>query len=251
MRLEFAHRLLANKANEGRVRLGPLRGSTVTARDTSRPSYWIGSYERHVVREMRKLVQPGMISYDIGAHIGYMSLVLSKLVGSSGRVIAFEPDPDNVASINTNIRRNGISNIRVCPMAVADKSSEVHFATFGYSFVNHIAEENEPADARIILSTAVSLDDFVYAGENSPPDFVKIDVEGAEDRVFTGGERLFQAKRPIVIAEIRRDSFPRIEAFMRGQDYKYKMLYGGISDWDKNRLADIVFTPQPRRVISA
>ena len=65
MRLEFAQRFLASKENEGRVRLGPLRGSTITTRDTSRPSYWSGLYEHHVVREMRKLILPGMVSYDI------------------------------------------------------------------------------------------------------------------------------------------------------------------------------------------
>ena len=117
--------------------------------------------------------------------------------------------------------------------------------------MNHIAGNNEPADARIISTMAVSLDDFVYVGGNSPPDFVKIDVEGAEDRVFAGAERLFQAKRPIVIAEIRKDIFPKIEAFMRSQNYKFELVSGGISDWDKNRIADIVFTPQPHRLVSS
>ena len=241
---KLAHRFLANKENEGRVRLGTLRGSTVCTRDASRPSYWTGLYEGHVVREMRKLIYPGAICYDVGAHIGYMSLVQAKLVGPSGRVFAFEPDPDNVALIERNILRNGISNVDIFPLAVADTHGMIRFAMFDYSFVNHIAGDNEPADARVSRIVSVSLDEFVYVKGNPPPAFIKIDVEGAEDRVLFGARQLLQTAKPVIIAEIRRRLFPRIEEMMLSEGYKFEMLHGGISDWDKYGIADICFTPR-------
>ena len=235
---------LADRDCIGKVRSGPLRGSLIAARDHGRPSVWTGRYERHVTREMERHMKPGMVAYDIGGHIGFMTLVLSKIVGATGSVFAFEPDPINVRILRQNCGTNRASNVTVVQAAVSDTSNRsLAFAVFDYSWVNHIAGEHEPADATVISVPSLSLDDFVYGQGHSPPHFLKVDVEGSEDSVLAGAGRLIAEHRPTIVAEVRGWHLPSITQRLNEQGYTICLLKA----WDPQLGAagggDFLFTP--------
>jgi FkbM family methyltransferase len=224
---------------------GPLRGMYVSTPALTRLSFSFGTYQRDVFDVMRRHVRPGMTSYDVGAHMGYFALVLAKLVGPGGRVLAFEPDPRNLGALRNNLLTNGITNVIVTAAAVADVSSEVSFATFPYSSVNHIADSRTPADARRITVTATTLDSFVYEEHNPAPNFIKIDVEGAEARVLSGATRVLHEASPVVIAEVWRSHWPEVARIMMSHGYQSFVL-GGERRMETAGLADVLFLPDGR-----
>jgi FkbM family methyltransferase len=183
-----------------------------------------------------------MVAYDVGANCGYFSLVLSKLVGSSGKVFAFEADARNLAALKANVARNAVTNVEVIGKAVSHNSGQVQFASFGYSLVGHIVERDGGADASVQTVDAISLNDFASAEVGRAPDFIKIDVEGAEEAVFAGAREVLARYHPVVAAEIRESAWQPISAWMKMNGYAIDWLDGG---WqmEQDGLTDAVFLP--------
>jgi FkbM family methyltransferase len=130
--------------------------------------------------------------YDIGAHVGFYTLLASKLVGVRGRVIAFEPLPRNLYFLKEHLRLNGCSNVTVIAAAVGDTPGVIGF-------------EEEPSSSMGRVSSAgnlrvsmVTLDDLTGKGDIPPPNYVKIDIEGAEMKALDGARRLFTEFRPTI-----------------------------------------------------
>src|SRR5207245_963488 len=146
---------------------------TVAAVESARHSYIEGSSEQTA---MQQYLRPGMIFYDIGANIGFLSLLGARIVGKDGRVFAFEPDPELGARLRVNVRHNDLQVISVEEKAVWCESGTVCFAradpaTSPDRGLGHIVAR--PAGDTIQINT-VSLDDFVLAAP--APDFLKCDV---------------------------------------------------------------------------
>jgi FkbM family methyltransferase len=142
-----------------------------------------------------------MVVVDIGANIGYYTLLAAKLIGSVGKVIAFEPSSDNCALLQQSLQVNGLTNVVLMPYAVADLDGTV---SYGMDDSNgRIA-----VDLRTDLTPvpAVTLD-RVLAGEPRI-DFIKMDIEGAEGRALRGMQQLLRTHRPIVCTEFSPDSLP-------------------------------------------
>ncbi len=89
------------------------------------------SYESHVTALISNLLQKGDVFLDLGANIGYFSLLASFLLGNSGKVIVFEPNPQNLQLIYASILKNKVSNITVYPYAASDSESILRFTTVG------------------------------------------------------------------------------------------------------------------------
>jgi protein-L-isoaspartate O-methyltransferase len=104
------HRFLGGPPNGGtyttRVLGGPLRGQLLTMPSLIRAAYALGTYEPRIVRTMGRHVARGMVVYDVGSHVGYLTLVLAGLVGGTGQVFAFEADPTNRTVLQQNVARN-------------------------------------------------------------------------------------------------------------------------------------------------
>jgi len=97
---------------------GPLRGMRWIA-GAGNHSCWLGCYESNKQKELQKRIRPGDVVYDLGAHAGYFSLVAAVLTGPEGRVISFEPLPQNVAFLRRHLDLNEIRNCTVVEAAVA------------------------------------------------------------------------------------------------------------------------------------
>ena len=199
------------------VRSGPGRGLWLHLNPRTGKTYLDGVGEPEVQAALQKHLHPGMIFYDIGANIGFFSLLAARLVGKEGRVVAFEADPEIAARLREHVVRNEFERINVEEKAVWSEQRTVFFArtdptTSPDRGLGHVVPSGT---ADTIEVTAVSLDNYT---ETQPsPDFLKCDVEGAEVAVFRGASRLLKEKRPGIICEMHSDENQRIllEEFSR------------------------------------
>jgi FkbM family methyltransferase len=175
------------------IRLNPRTGQNVQK----------GIGEPQVQKALVDQLRPGMTFYDIGANIGFFSLMAARLVGPQGRVISFEADPEIAERLRENLARNRFSHAYVEEKAVWSELATVSFArvdpnTSPDRGLGHVSTDGSTSGT--INVDAVSLDH--YTAHHPPPDFLKCDVEGAEVAVFQGASRLLSDKRPIFLVEM-------------------------------------------------
>lgn len=174
-----------------RVLSGPLRGAYWLPSSASH-GCWLGTYERRHQRLLSRLVKRGSVVFDVGAHVGFFSLLAARLAGSEGHVVAFEPLPCNADQLQRHVTYNQLSNVRLLRVAVGERSGTAAFAAHEESSMGSLADNGRPVDI-------VAIDDLVAAGEIPLPDVVKVDVEGAELRVLHGGAATFARRRPALL----------------------------------------------------
>jgi FkbM family methyltransferase len=144
----------------------------------------IGTYESETVEICRKLISPGMTVLDIGAHIGYFTLLFSQLVGSKGRVFAFEPHPSNYRILMRNVKRRTLDNVTLIRKAVSDKQGYALFYETPLSVGHSLLPAKSYATQFPVEIT--SIDYFLRESAVTLADFVKIDVEAGEPEVIEG-----------------------------------------------------------------
>jgi FkbM family methyltransferase len=158
-------------------------------------------YEPHVTRALKGLLTPGATFVDVGANIGYFSLLAASLVGPAGRVLAFEPNQTNCELLRQSATANDFAWIAIHPVAVAEARQQIAFATAGVDSNGRVINPAE-ADAEIVplpLVEAAPLDEVLAATPRI--DAIKIDVEGAEARVWRGMQGIVQRHRPPLLFE--------------------------------------------------
>lgn len=173
------------------ILFGPSRGMRWIA-GSGPHSNWLGINEINKRKRFVELVGDGAVVYDIGANVGSYSMLASRVVGRSGRVIAIEPLPANLEFLERHIRLNGLSNVRVVPVALNDRIGKVRFRGTTDRVTSHIAEDG---DFDVECTT---LDHLVEEAEAARPHCLKIDVEGAEVGVLRGATRTLRELRPVV-----------------------------------------------------
>ncbi|MGA8763825.1 MAG: FkbM family methyltransferase [Candidatus Sulfotelmatobacter sp.] len=193
--------LLGRKSRPRMIVRGLASGYRISVSPAEHLSYLLGTHEPHLQKIIRECVAAGDTVYDIGANIGYVSLLLAKRVGASGRVVAFEPVPQNIASLRRNIAVNRINNVQLLEFAASDKPGEaVIRIAENLATASLVWHRNDPCATELGIQT-VAIDQLVDAGELGRPTFVKIDVEGAESAVLNGMRRTISAARPVVFIE--------------------------------------------------
>ncbi|HXF85704.1 MAG TPA: FkbM family methyltransferase [Anaerolineales bacterium] len=141
--------------------------------------------EKESVMWCKKLIRPGMIVLDIGAHLGYYTRIFSELVKDSGRVFAFEPCPENLLVLRHNLQQSKYKNVYIFDKAVSSKDGQaVLFISPGHS--NHSLNAGYTPDQGRVTVQTISIDSFLAAQSIQVVDFIKIDVEGAEPLVLEG-----------------------------------------------------------------
>lgn len=155
---------------------------------------WLGSYEFAKQQLFARHIKPGDTVYDIGAHVGFYTLLSAHLVGAKGQVVAFEPFPANAAYLKRHVELNHLTNVRFFENAVSDRQAQVTFAIGGSSSTGRIQPESTSDNTLTVES--VALDELIDAGQLPVPDVMKIDVEGEEFRVLRGASKLI-ANHPV------------------------------------------------------
>ncbi|HEV7375552.1 MAG TPA: FkbM family methyltransferase [Pyrinomonadaceae bacterium] len=156
-------------------------------------------YEPHITAAIQRVLKPGMVFVDVGANIGYLSLIAAREVGRSGKVISFEPGQHFCKLLYLSAKLNGFANIEIYPFAVADRRKNVIYdETHGSGSISLFDVNLETTSLRHIVS-ALTLDDVLRDEESV--DLIKMDIEGAEHLALQGSKNILKSHRPIIISE--------------------------------------------------
>lgn len=146
-----------------------------------------GTWEFDETELVKKEIKKGDTVVDLGAHIGYYTLLFSKLVGDSGVVFAFEPDRENFDILSKNVKENNCFNVKLVNMGVLDKSGKA--LLYPRIDSNKGGHRMYPTDNAIfgnpVEVDAISLDDY-FKNYNGNINFIKIDIEGSEKTALNG-----------------------------------------------------------------
>jgi FkbM family methyltransferase len=183
----------------------------------------LGTYEPDVCSVIRSRGR-GETMLDIGANVGYFTLLMARQTGRSGHVVAFEPVPAIHAALRENLRLNGCHQVRAECLAVADVEADGMMQSEASGSMPFTAHISEAGDCPVSL---VSVDGYVQRAGLQKLDFVKIDVEGAEDRVIRGMTRTLQNLRPDILLEIHRTDGAESEALGRLRAAGYRLTRVG------------------------
>lgn len=155
--------------------------------------FWLGNceYKRRIFYE--NTVREGSVVFDLGAHAGYYTMLASVLVGKDGKVFAFEPYPGNIQHLKEHLRLNHVTNATVIEAAVSDQFDTVLFQEGTDGTLGKIAPTGN------LKVKTVRLDDLVERGEIPTPDYIKMDIEGAEMQALTGATAILVNAHPILL----------------------------------------------------
>lgn len=155
-----------------------------------------GRLEAAGIRCLDDYCRPGMRVVDIGANIGVYTLALAGRVGPKGRVWAFEPDPGNAESLRRNVEMNGYCNVEIARKAVGASTEQGSLYLDEAHHGDHRVFSSGHSRRQIPIDV-VALDDCFETG--APPDFIKIDVQGAEQLVLSGMSRILGSRNHLVL----------------------------------------------------
>jgi FkbM family methyltransferase len=243
-----------------RCDVGPVELLCDPADGAVAPGLRSGSYEPHLTSVFERYCTPGMTVVDVGANLGYFSVLASRLVGPTGRVIALEPNSDNCRLLLSSLRDQRITNVELLPVACDARAGWAYYSS-------HVGSNGGLIDDRDLLERpgavvpTFRLDDLV----TGPVGLLKLDVEGAEGRVVQGATALLERDRPVVTTELKQEMLERVSQmslreylgyFERlgyratmldarsGAETPYPSVAALLRDWtDLEEIADILLLP--------
>ena len=166
----------------------------------------LGRYEAHVQELLDELCMDCVVAYDVGAHVGFFSLLLAGHLPDGSEVHAFEPSGHEAQMMRQLIGSNDLEHtVHVHPYAVCDEVGTLTFYRGNGTFTGildrvakpHVRERQTPVQVE-----GITLDEFVYGRHHRAPDLMKVDVESAEASVMRGARRLLREGRPKMLVEV-------------------------------------------------
>jgi len=224
---EFAERGLLAKTYRDKVELIQLpRFCLFVSSDDLAVGHHVpgGAYEPEIAAVFSRYVKPGMSVVDIGANIGYLTMLLASLVGPSGLVVAVEPNPENIRLLEASRRENGFDQILVIQAAAGRR---VAILALNVSYSNGITAELPSNVDAIFASRPVpcfALDAILP--KNRPINLVKIDTEGAEFNAVIGLSETIDRDRPVIVSEFSPGALPGI-SHCSGPEYLRYLIAKG------------------------
>ncbi|UQA62413.1 FkbM family methyltransferase [Polyangium aurulentum] len=188
--------------------------------------YWVGNYEYPIQELFARHLGPGDVFYDIGANAGFFTLLAARRVGPSGRVYAFEPVPDNLASVREQIEVNRLEHAEAVGAAVGRSAGRLALRySPGASAMARLAHVGKAQPDETTLDVeVVCLDDFLK--DHRAPTMMKIDVEGAEGEVLEGARSALE-KGPKLLIEVHgRACGEAVVGILRPLGYEFERVDG-------------------------
>lgn len=174
-----------------------------------REIYEKGWYEPETVQILSGLLKPGMVVLDIGASIGQYTLLAAGIVGTSGKVYAFEPDPVTYQWLSGNVKRNNLANVTTNQLALGEEPGMLDLYIGSPENIGTTSLRPQyNHSGRSARVEVLPLDSYLERAGVQRVDFIKIDVEGAESLVLKGAPMLL-AKRPSIIIEFEESNQKR------------------------------------------
>lgn len=198
------NRSLGSRLQWVEITAGGLSGLSLYLDLSQEKDYWLGTYETDLQWAIEELVRPGQTAYDVGANVGYVSLLLARRVGREGTVIAFEPFPANVDRLKQNLSAHAdLAHMEVVAAAVVETAQTVSFLVGASDDTGRViaSAAEAPSSGNQLPVRGVALDELVFGQGYPPPQVVKIDIEGGEVAALRGMSRLLRQVRPLILLE--------------------------------------------------
>ena len=181
---------------------------------------WLGSYELDAQLTCRRILRTGDAACDVGANAGFFSLLMSRLVGPLGAIVAFEPVASNVVELRHTLARNHVANVDVVSAAVADHTGTSLFTRGNSGFAGRLDNHGDQ------MVPTIALDD-AYGGGAPAPRLVKIDVEGAAASVVRGARQMLMRDLSTLLFELHSvHELRAVERELDAVDYQLVDLRG-------------------------
>lgn len=215
---QLVHRSFAKSLGDVvTIKSGPMAGMKLAVSQYISDKYIRGIYELETQLALDRLLQNGMVCYDLGASIGYMSLLMAR---RAKIVYAFEPAPHAAAEIRRHSQVNGLANVSVIPCPVSDSEREVEFSITDNAYGSSIAKDTKWPRLKL---QCITIDQFARTHES--PDLMKIDVEDEEARVLEGATETLRSRPPLICCEIHSSSSAlRVREILRENGYSITSL---------------------------
>lgn len=174
-----------------KIQAGPLQGKSWNI--SSGIKFIRGQYEPEKTQAIEAMIKPRDVVFDVGAHVGYFTILMSDRVGPHGQVVSFEPRDINLEFLRQHVRINQCSNVQVMDAVVGNRTGAARLETRVGTGRGHVSSKGN-VDVRMVV-----LDELIQSGSIPVPQFMKIDVEGCEMMVLEGARRLIETHRPRMI----------------------------------------------------
>lgn len=183
------------------------------------------------IEVFKTYIKPGNVVLDIGAHIGYCTIIFSQLVGRQGRVYAFEPAPDNLKLLKKNIKINNLTNVVVIPKAVSNTNGKIKLFLSNTSQADHRTWEPRE-ERRSIEVNSLRIDDF-FKKKYMHVNFVKIDIQGGELEAILSMNTLLNKNKNVVIYTEYTPQYLK-DSGVKPLEYIKKLILLGFQLYDVN-----------------
>lgn len=179
---------------EAEVRVNGYRLRILLNTSIGNQLYIHGTFEPRETKVLRAIVEPHHVVLDVGANIGYFTLLLASLT-VNGRVIAFEPIPENAQLIERSVAANRCENVTVHRLALSDCTGEASFCVSEDGAFSSLIDTHRVKAKVSIPVTTQTLDEYLAGKHTEEIGLIKIDVEGAESLVIEGADRTLMSER--------------------------------------------------------
>lgn len=216
----LSRRMTAGDSTIGR---GAGAGLRFNAAGTN-PGYVIGTTEPLVQQELVAMCEPGATVYDVGANVGFFTILAARFVGEQGRVVAFEPIPPFADALRHNIGLNDFTNVTVLQTAVGRSRGQAEFMIGDVPGGSRLAGSAGTWGATAHVTVDVAVVDELLAEDDLPaPAVVKMDIEGAEVEALAGMRETLRRHRPVLLIETHGRQREVLE-ILRAEDYDVTVL---------------------------
>ncbi len=203
-----------------RIPFGPIAGCYIYMKPSISPRIYLGVDEKDLARTATRLIRKNDCVYDVGAHIGYTSILFGKLVGMGGSVQAFELMPSTAEVLRKSLALNNLKQCRVHMVGLGNIGRKItsargltYMGSLYYSTQSHVGTNDEEC-------AVVRLDDYCVVNHLAPPHFIKMDIECAELEALHGAQQTLLDSTPMLFVE-----FHNLSLLKHGLDWLGELGY--------------------------
>ncbi len=184
------------------------------------------TWQRQLTQFLAQTLRPGQVFVDVGANLGYFTLIAANAVGRAGRVHSFEPEPRNFALLRKNAALNGFEHVTAHQVAIGDRAGEavLHLSSANLGAHSLVKQDDLTRELRVPVMTLTA----ALEQETRPVGMIKIDIQGLDLSVLWGAEELIagQSPRPRVVMEFNPCEFEKADpGLVRFQDFLRRLGY--------------------------